>query len=58
MGLTGKKTVVLEFDIRKPKVLSGEYWQKDPGDPTVREAGSSGEDHVYYASWSIGNAAH
>ena len=31
MALTGKKTVVLEFDIRKPKVLSGLGLAKRPG---------------------------
>lgn len=31
MALTGKKTVILEFDIRKPKVLSGLKMGKRPG---------------------------
>ncbi|PZR27450.1 MAG: hypothetical protein DI535_10595 [Citrobacter freundii] len=31
MALTGKKTVLLEFDIRKPKILSGLKMQKLPG---------------------------
>lgn len=31
MALTGKKTVILEFDIRKPKVLSGLQMGKKPG---------------------------
>jgi len=31
MALTGKKTVILEFDIRKPKVLSGLQMSKKPG---------------------------
>lgn len=31
MALTGKKTVLLEFDIRKPKVLSGLKMSKLPG---------------------------
>jgi capsular exopolysaccharide synthesis family protein len=31
MALTGKKTVLLEFDIRKPKVLSGLNMQKGAG---------------------------
>jgi tyrosine-protein kinase Etk/Wzc len=31
MALTGKKTVILEFDIRKPKVLAGLNMQKLPG---------------------------
>ena len=30
LALAGKKTVILEFDIRKPKVLSGLKW-KTPG---------------------------
>ena len=31
MALTGKKTVILEFDIRKPKVLTGLNMGKHPG---------------------------
>jgi tyrosine-protein kinase Etk/Wzc len=31
LALTGKKTVILEFDIRKPKVLSGLGMPKGPG---------------------------
>ena len=31
MALTGKKTVILEFDIRKPKVLSGLNMGRHPG---------------------------
>ncbi len=31
MALAGKKTVILEFDIRKPKVLSGLKMSKGPG---------------------------
>lgn len=31
MALTGKKTILLEFDIRKPKVLSGLNMTKRPG---------------------------
>jgi capsular exopolysaccharide synthesis family protein len=31
MALSGKKTIVLEFDIRKPKVLSGLGMSKGPG---------------------------
>ncbi len=31
MALTGKKTVILEFDIRKPKILSGLNMSKRPG---------------------------
>ena len=31
MALAGKKTVILEFDIRKPKVLSGLNMPKGPG---------------------------
>lgn len=31
LGLAGKKTIVLEFDIRKPKVLSGLGIAKGPG---------------------------
>jgi capsular exopolysaccharide synthesis family protein len=31
LALAGKKTVILEFDIRKPKVLSGLGIQKGPG---------------------------
>ncbi|MEO6288553.1 MAG: polysaccharide biosynthesis tyrosine autokinase, partial [Ginsengibacter sp.] len=31
MALTGKKTVILEFDIRKPKVVSGLKMSKGPG---------------------------
>jgi tyrosine-protein kinase Etk/Wzc len=31
MALAGKKTVILEFDIRKPKVLSGLAMPKGPG---------------------------
>lgn len=31
MALTGKRTVILEFDIRKPKVLAGLNMQKLPG---------------------------
>ena len=31
LALAGKKTVILEFDIRKPKVLSGIGIQKGPG---------------------------
>lgn len=31
MALTGKKTILLEFDIRKPKVLSGLNMPKHPG---------------------------
>jgi capsular exopolysaccharide synthesis family protein len=31
LSLTGKKTVILEFDIRKPKVLSGLGLPKGPG---------------------------
>ena len=31
LSLTGKKTVILEFDIRKPKVLSGLNMTKGPG---------------------------
>ncbi|RYZ48244.1 MAG: hypothetical protein EOP49_19140, partial [Sphingobacteriales bacterium] len=31
MALTGKKTVLLEFDIRKPKILSGLNMSKKPG---------------------------
>lgn len=31
LALTGKKTVILEFDIRKPKVLSGLGLPKGPG---------------------------
>lgn len=31
LALTGKKTVILEFDIRKPKVLSGLNLTKRPG---------------------------
>ncbi|RYZ22011.1 MAG: polysaccharide biosynthesis tyrosine autokinase [Chitinophagaceae bacterium] len=31
MALTGKKTVVLEFDVRKPKILSGLGMTKKPG---------------------------
>ena len=31
LALTGKKTIILEFDIRKPKVLSGLKMSKRPG---------------------------
>jgi tyrosine-protein kinase Etk/Wzc len=31
LSLAGKKTIILEFDIRKPKVLSGLEIQKGPG---------------------------
>ncbi len=31
MALAGKKTIILEFDIRKPKVLSGLKMEKGPG---------------------------
>lgn len=31
MALTGKKTVILEFDIRKPKILAGLSIGKNPG---------------------------
>lgn len=31
LALAGKKTVILEFDIRKPKVLSGLRMQRGPG---------------------------
>ncbi len=31
LGLAGKKTVILEFDIRKPKVLAGLAMPKGPG---------------------------
>jgi Mrp family chromosome partitioning ATPase len=31
MALAGKKTVILEFDIRKPKILSGLGLAKGPG---------------------------
>lgn len=31
MALAGKKTIVLEFDIRKPKVLSGLKMERGPG---------------------------
>ena len=31
LALAGKKTVILEFDIRKPKVLSGLGISKGPG---------------------------
>ena len=31
MALAGKKTIILEFDIRKPKVLSGLGIAKKPG---------------------------
>jgi len=31
MALTGKKTILLEFDIRKPKILSGLNMPKKPG---------------------------
>lgn len=31
MALTGKKTIILEFDIRKPKILSGLSIGKNPG---------------------------
>jgi len=31
MALAGKKTVILEFDIRKPKVLSGLKMERGPG---------------------------
>ncbi|MEZ5035222.1 MAG: polysaccharide biosynthesis tyrosine autokinase [Chitinophagaceae bacterium] len=31
MGLAGKKTIVLEFDIRKPKVMEGLKLEKGPG---------------------------
>jgi len=31
LAITGKKTVILEFDIRKPKVLSGLNMSKKPG---------------------------
>jgi capsular exopolysaccharide synthesis family protein len=31
MSLAGKKTIILEFDIRKPKILSGLGMQKKPG---------------------------
>ncbi len=31
MSLTGKKTIILEFDIRKPKIISGLNMQKGPG---------------------------
>lgn len=31
MALAGKKTVIMELDIRKPKVLSGLGMQKGPG---------------------------
>jgi capsular exopolysaccharide synthesis family protein len=31
LALTGKKTIILEFDIRKPKVLSGLKMQKGSG---------------------------
>jgi capsular exopolysaccharide synthesis family protein len=31
LALAGKKTVILEFDIRKPKILSGLGIQKGPG---------------------------
>lgn len=31
LALTGKKTIILEFDIRKPKVLSGLHMSKRPG---------------------------
>ncbi|HYM93998.1 MAG TPA: polysaccharide biosynthesis tyrosine autokinase [Chitinophagaceae bacterium] len=31
MALTGKKTIILEFDIRKPKILSGLNLRKSPG---------------------------
>src|SRR4029077_11083258 len=31
LALAGKKTLILEFDIRKPKVLSGLHISKRPG---------------------------
>jgi tyrosine-protein kinase Etk/Wzc len=31
LGLAGKKTIILEFDIRKPKILSGLGFAKGPG---------------------------
>jgi capsular exopolysaccharide synthesis family protein len=31
LALAGKKTIILEFDIRKPKVLSGLHMSKRPG---------------------------
>ncbi len=31
MALTGKKTIILEFDIRKPKIISGLNMPKGPG---------------------------
>ena len=31
LALAGKKTIILEFDIRKPKVLSGLGMPKGPG---------------------------
>ena len=31
MALAGKKTIILEFDIRKPKILSGLKMSKQPG---------------------------
>src|SRR4029077_11034961 len=31
LALAGKKTIILEFDIRKPKVLSGLHMSKAPG---------------------------
>lgn len=31
LSITGKKTIILEFDIRKPKVLSGLNMSKKPG---------------------------
>jgi tyrosine-protein kinase Etk/Wzc len=31
IALTGKKTIILEFDIRKPKILSGLNMSKKPG---------------------------
>ena len=31
LALAGKKTIILEFDIRKPKILSGLNLSKRPG---------------------------
>ena len=31
LALAGKKTIILEFDIRKPKILSGLGMPKGPG---------------------------
>jgi hypothetical protein len=31
IALTGKKTIILEFDIRKPKILAGLSMGKKPG---------------------------